>query len=283
MMQENTGLLVGRRPTDYIAGASPLGFEVRNESGDWDAFLPSGENQWSNRGDSMSCVSFSAINAIETQEKFLTGSAPNYSDRWIAKMSNTMRNGNYLWAVADAIRKYGLVLEEDYRSPLSYTWDEYHADIPPAKLEELLAKGKEWLKKWSISYEWVTPTEANLELHQKHAPLQVTIPGHAIEEVQQRSSDFRYFDTYFPYLKSRAGLPEDALKIVLTRINAEESMKLIQDGGTVFLVGTTGKLGIADEAALKSYTDLGVQVEQGSTAGVPQLGIVSTGVIVHRI
>jgi hypothetical protein len=111
----NDGALLGRRDTDFVAGTLP--YEERNPAGDWEPYAPPGERQSSYKGDSMSCVSFSAINSIETQEKFLTGNQPNYSDRWTAKRSGTTRQGNYLWKVADTIRKEGLVLQEDYPTP----------------------------------------------------------------------------------------------------------------------------------------------------------------------
>lgn len=227
-MERNHGVLIGIQPTDYIAGAtSPITYEVRKEDGNWESLLPAGELQWSPNAnpqslrDSMSCVSFSAINCIETQEKLLTGSAPNYSDRWIAKMSGTTKEGNYLYKVADTIRKYGLVLEEDYPTPDSFTWEEYHAEIPEPLLSQLKYKGQEWLENWHVSYEWVMdgsrPTGfTDLQHHLKHAPLQVIIPGHAIEEIYQTTSNWKYFDTYNPYIKTREGLPMYAMKILLT-------------------------------------------------------------------
>jgi hypothetical protein len=211
---ENTGVLRRRQDTDYLIGA--LAFDVRNESGDWEMYAPTGERQ-KGKEDSMSCVTFSDLNSIEMQEKFLTGKQVNYSDRWIAKMSETTKQGNYLWKVADTIRKYGLVLEEDYPTPENYTWAQYHAEIPEAKKQELIAKGKKWLEKWSVSYEWLPIDTATIKYHLKHAPLQIVIPNHAMAEVRNEKDIARIFDSYPSYFKNKKQSQiTDVMKLVLT-------------------------------------------------------------------
>jgi len=112
-MTKNFGVLLGEKIGDYHAdfAGGALPFVSNVSDGAWKPWLPDGERQSSDNGDSMSCVTFGEINGIETQEKKQTGVQPNYSDRWIAKMSNTTPEGNYLTVVADTIRKYGLVLE----------------------------------------------------------------------------------------------------------------------------------------------------------------------------
>ena len=187
----------------------------------------------------MSCVTFSALNSIEIQEKFLTGSQTNYSDRFIAKMSDTMRNGNYLWKVADTIRNIGLVKDEDYPTPLSYTWDEYHAAISEPLLTKLKEKGKQWLSEWEISYEWIDVTPENLAHHLKHAPLQVVIPGHAVVDILNPRDISTYFDSYAPFIKTvQTSTLQAALKIVLkkkTTMN-NEFVSTIKQGGKVGIV-----------------------------------------------
>ena len=224
----NDGVIDGIRDTDYLAGdlnpapdlIKSLGTEIRNESGDWTSFLPDGERQSSRNGDSQACVTFSALNSIETQMKFLTGSAENYSDRWTAKRSNTQPNGNYLWQVADTIRKEGLVLETDYPAPSTYTWAEYHADIPEPLAGQLVAKGKTWLDNWSIGYEWIGLTPESFIRHLKHAPIQAVFPAHAvmIYKYDPKLDVLLYLDSYSPFLKARARSEfNSALKIVLTQ------------------------------------------------------------------
>src|SRR5688572_10162418 len=112
---QNHGVRPGKRPTDFVAGTLP--FEERNPSGNWRQFLPPGEWQRVNSVDLMACVTFSLLNAIETQELQQTRSQINYSDRWIAMMSETTPDGNWLYKVADTVRKYGLVREESWPCP----------------------------------------------------------------------------------------------------------------------------------------------------------------------
>jgi len=196
---KNYGVLLGQRPTDYLAGSiTALPYEIRIPDGNWKPYLPIGEKQQPYFVDSMACVTFSQLNAVETQEFFLTGKQSNYADRFTAKKSGTMLNGNYLYAVADSIRKDGLVLEEDYPSPKDFTWNEYYAEPP----QELTAKGKIWLQKWSFSYEFIPISKENLIHHLKHAPLQIVIPGHAILNFFCEDDVADYFDSYEPYLKT---------------------------------------------------------------------------------
>lgn len=214
---KNFGALVGWKITDYHANAKvgALPYEIRQSDGNYKPFLPLGEWQRSDNGDSMSCVTFAEINSVETQEGQQTGQQINYSDRWIAKMSGTTREGNYLSTVAETIRKVGLVLESDYPAPLKYTWEEYHATIPERLKSQLEAKGKEWLNKWSVSYESVATDRTSLMKHIKHAPLIVIIPGHAVMNFYTTQDIINYFDSYEPFLKQTTAIVS-ALKLVIT-------------------------------------------------------------------
>ena len=214
---KNYGVLIGERSTDYRANerVGALPYQERQLDGNWEPFLPLGEWQASDDGDSMSCVSFGEINGIETQEKQQTGIQVNYSDRWIAKMSATTREGNFLWKVAEAIRKHGLVLESDYPAPLKYTWDEYHADIAEPYLSHLKQKGQEWLKRWEVSYEGIEVSKASLMKHLKHGPLSVVLPGHLVLNFYTTQDVVNYFDSYPPYRKTTPSVVQ-AMKVLLT-------------------------------------------------------------------
>lgn len=196
---KNYGVLMGYRPTDYVAGALPL--EERNPSGDWTQYVPEGEMQKTNHVDSMACVSFSALNSIETQIKFLTGEKKNFSDRFTAKMSGTTPQGNYLYKVADSIRKDGLVDEEDWATSDTFDWAQYYADIPQAVKD----KGIRFLYDWDIKDEDIPFDRASLKKHLVHAPIQVVIPGHAILCINSLKDVDKIFDSYSPYLKTVPG------------------------------------------------------------------------------
>lgn len=220
---KNTGVLLGNEPTDYFAGVnSPIEYKVRLQDGNWTPYSFDEEVQWClNNGqyvDQMSCVSHSVINAVQSQELFLTGKRVQYSKRWLAKMSDTTRNGNYLGKVAQTIRDFGLVLESDYPTPASYTWEEFYADIPEPKLTELKEKGQAWLKRWNFQYEFLAVTDPNLDYHLKHSPVQVVIPGHAICGIYSPDQMMTVMDSYAPHVKKYqvVGL-QAAMKPILTQ------------------------------------------------------------------
>src|SRR5258708_12996 len=97
----NHGIIEGQRPEDFVAGSFTfIAWEERNPTGNWKPYLPAKEIQYG-KEDSQGCVSFSALNCLEIQEKFLTSKENNYSDRWTAKRSGTTHEGNYLYKVGD--------------------------------------------------------------------------------------------------------------------------------------------------------------------------------------
>ncbi len=219
--KDNTGLLEGIRPSDWLAGSIP--YEVRQSDGDWRGFLPVEEHQYSENTDTMACVSFSANNSMEIQYKQQTGSDINFSDRFLAKMSGTTPQGNYLNKVADTIRNIGLVLENEWPAPAHYTWDSYYAPIP----QEVINKAQ----KLDIAYEWVPADPTSLKYHLKHAPIQITIPlpypNHAVVLVHLDGNTAYYFDTYAPYLKTMdVSKIQSALKIVLKGQTMSEYYKV---------------------------------------------------------
>lgn len=197
---EQTGFIhADPRPTDYLEGTLP--YELLNKEGDWFDFLPLGEDQLIKfKFDTMSCVTFSALNNIEMQLKKITGKEFNFSDRFIAIMSGTTRNGNTLVNVADAIRKYGLIPEE--MLPFGgNTFEEYHNKNMIT--DEMLKVGQEFLKKYDIGYEWIFVGETNkgaMPAQLKHAPLQVAIPMQARHAVAL-PNETHFFDSYSPYYK----------------------------------------------------------------------------------
>lgn len=198
-MIENTGVLIEKRraETDFIAGEiSSVEYKEVNKVGDWLGFLPYGEVQKNKLIDSMACVSYSALNCLEIQMNFFISMSMlpkthldfleknnyifngqvNFSDRYLAKMSGTTHNGNFLKKVADSARHDGILPEKDWGFGGGFDWNEYYKEIP----EELKKKAKEFYKYFEIQYEWVSyNSSANideLKKQLKHAPLQIATP-----------------------------------------------------------------------------------------------------------
>jgi hypothetical protein len=226
---KNLGVIEGRSPEDWIAGTIP--HEIRNESGDWRPFLPKEEKQYSDNTDTMACVSFSANNSMEIQTKFQTGQEVNFSDRFLAKMSGTTHEGNYLNKVADTIRNVGLVLENEWTAS-NYTWDSYYAPIP----QDVINKAQ----KLDVAYEWIPASPDSLHFNLKHAPIQITIPkpypNHAVVLVHLDGDTAYYFDTYPPYLKTMdVSKIQSALKLVLNTSMNKAKIVVSKNSPTVYI------------------------------------------------
>ena len=180
---KNTGVIIDVRWRDFFAGGE-TGAAPKEliKDGNFDAFLPDEETQYKNLIDVFACVSFSALNSLESvfnyllseglfsvaQVKFLkdnnyidklTGKV-NFSDRFTAKMSGTTKNGNSLGAVGDSIRKnHGLIPESLFPWPKDMDkmknaderWNLYYQS-PSA---EAIALGKKFLEYFAITYQWI--------------------------------------------------------------------------------------------------------------------------------
>ena len=252
--QINHGVILGQRPEDWVAGSiSGLTYEVINPSGDWRPYLPTKEIQFG-REDSMACVSFSLINAIEIQEKFLTGKETNYSDRFLAKRSDTTQFGNYLYKVADVVRKEGIVKETSYPTLPNYTFAEYYAEIKEPLLTDLLIEGKQWLERFTFNYEFIPLDKAELLKHIKQAPLQVVIPGHAVVGFLCEQDIINYFDTYSPHEKTTPySMVQAVLKPVL-KLKNMTNVKLIKNGSEfAYYVPATSEEALIDKALNFGY------------------------------
>lgn len=226
-----TGLLPeAPKPLDSVMGGeSRVKHEKRLNDSDWTKYLPTEERQSKRSGsialETMSCTSFSLNNSLETQLnwmslpethlKFLSDNGyleqgkANFSDRFLAVISGTTQEGNYFSRVADTARHNGLIPES--RHPFGgSSFGEYHNSN--LITNDMRSLGKEFLKYFDITYEWVFTTNVfNQETASicktalEHAPLQVGIPipaDHAIL-LYRISDNAQLFDTYEPFKKDR--------------------------------------------------------------------------------
>lgn len=172
------------------------------EGGQYDAYLPDEEAQSTQSFDTLSCVTFSALNVVETlinrmrakgtlskkAEEFLVNEGyinpltnkVNFSDRYIAKQSGTTTDGNDLESVGNAIRK-GLVPEKDWPMPWNEAfekmtfeegWKEYMKEIP----QSVKDKAERFKKYFKITHQWEaigTSTPEQLQNALKYGPLQI--------------------------------------------------------------------------------------------------------------
>lgn len=281
---KNSGVLI-RELTglDWVAGAIPV-VEL-NPSGDWQPYLPRTERQCFRYFDSMACVSFSALNCIESQLNFLIkmgrmsvgnlewlndqGYLENglceLSDRFTAKMSGTTPQGNYCGNVWDSIRNHGVVPEKDWKWSDDFDWAKYYAEIP----QDIKNKGLEFIKRFETRYEVVLSnnSQVNIPIDLKQAPIQIVAlwwdnpvngihlakgcgSGHAttLYKVDDLYRDFDSYDPYFRNLSKDYCIPW-AYKGVITEID------LTQYEGKV-LEGEDGKAYLIKDGKKKWSPDL---------------------------
>lgn len=297
---EQTGYIhKGPRPTDYLAGT--LLWKKVIIDGNWKRFLPDGERQnVPFEFDTMACVSFSALNTLESQLKVLQlpvehiqflrdngyykNDQINFSDKFTAIMSGTTKNGNTFVNVADSIRNDGLIPDSVLPFGGEKSWEEWHA---PAQVSaEMKALGKRFLDFFDIGYEWVLindnkkisgQEEDTLRYHLFHAPLQIAVPEvphHAI----MMSSFYTIFESYPPFDRKGKDPIAYAFKIVITPKTLESVTRTLSLGSSGSQVSTLQKLinryiPIAINGNFDAITQQAVRVFQGGQGLVPD-GIV---------
>lgn len=137
-------------PDDFVFGSSTLSGKVLNPKGDWREFLPIFEHQ--RKGvDTMSCVTFGHLSALEMLSVQKTGEEPNYSDRFTSRNANTSKSGNTPKRVANSIRHQGTVSESEWPFLPNLDWNSYFKAIPIY----LLKNGVKWAKHHDFGYERV--------------------------------------------------------------------------------------------------------------------------------
>lgn len=234
MTHKQTGLIPSApKPTDFMLGAeTAVTLEVRNPSGDWREYEPTGERQSVPYVfDTFSCTTFSFLNSIEMQLNllikenklgkqaldFLTkngyfdiNGSINFSDKYTAIRSGTSKGGNIMTNPPESARRFGLIPESMLPFRNEKTWEEWHN--PLQITDEMRALGDDFRKFFDIKYDWVfidndrglsKEAEKALLLTLKTAPPQIAIPlpsSHAtLLESMTPSRKYYIFDSYEPY------------------------------------------------------------------------------------
>lgn len=247
------GAFVGRQSTDFAGGTLP--WELRLPDADWNKpeFLPEGERQSGNGGDKLNCVTQSNHNDLEIQLNFLilknllpqthlnflkeklfigADGKVNFCDKFNSILNGTAEfKGNWLYKVVDEERKNGLIPQALLSENIDDNWLDYYN--PDQIKDGMKAIGKEFLKYFDISYEWINDTSPeNLFKQLQHVPLQVVRPGHAIVQIKSMAELMMYFDSYSPFVKT---LPQnqisDIMKIII-KPNIMQNMTFVHIAGT---------------------------------------------------
>lgn len=99
------------------------------------------------------CVSFGTLNIIETLFNRKFKELKNYSERFTAIVSNTGPAGNSSQAVAESVRKLGII--DDQKLPF-FDGMSYEMFFSPKPMtENYLINGKNWLNEYEMRHEFV--------------------------------------------------------------------------------------------------------------------------------
>lgn len=237
-----------------------------NPTGQWKDYCPDMETQvfeW----DTWGCVTFSSLNCLEILHNYQFGLGKyNFSDRFIGVLSGTIPGGgNSVQAVADTIRKCGLVKESD--CPYVPRNEYYTID------NETKDKGKAWLNDWAVNYKSVRPehgtyTEDIMQALQ-NGPLAVGVGyanGATDDEILNPTSFQNHFVTLVGYEKGKYWLIMDSYSRQFKRYawgyhfagiflysltNKNENMfNLRQDQIYLLVEGPEQKAGLANDGHL---------------------------------
>jgi len=178
-MKDGTGFVDAiPEPEDFVLGGSRQALKmILSEERDYTNFLPVYESQ--KRGfDSYSCVPYSGLNNLEIIFKKLFGFEINYSDRFSAAMTPVTPNqGTTYSKFWDSVRKYGLVLEEEY--PWGGGDGFQYVQKPP---QEIIDKGQIFLNQFEVQHDWIDYGGCDPEKLYKallHGPLQASVDAGA--------------------------------------------------------------------------------------------------------
>lgn len=232
MEGKNFGLLIEPiQPEDFILGSSQsldtkYGTEILVPDGDWTPYLPPSENQSTNNGDTFACVSFGTTNAVELLARRVFDQNKNLSDRFLAKISNTIvGQGNSPKRVADTLRHNWTVNEPEW--PDVDTVEEYYADIPDNLKTLALARGAEF----EFGYQYIPNNLASIKEALKRSPVCAAVTAWTQQDdVYVRGSfsenhwitilsvlpngNYKVFDSFPPFIKEVK--PEAAKSVVMS-------------------------------------------------------------------
>lgn len=265
---KNRGLLHSPPPQSEIRLGSSLVERYQLESRDWRPYLPLFETQLGGNYDTMACVTFSALNCLEIMRNFYGLSGLNFSDRFTAKMSGTTVNGNYLWKVAESIKRDGLIGEPLWPNEAA-TRSEYYKEIPQNLKED--AKGI--FEAHKIESEYVPADPETMWKALAIAPLQIAIlaysapvngispriqgnPNHAVTIVNGEYGKYwQIFDHYNEQNPVAHKIAWDYLIWGSTLYDINTTTMKLKDNTLVFLADSPGGYYLyLDEKLLKMKT-----------------------------
>lgn len=187
-MEERIGVLIGKDKFDWQYGAnSSIVRDVLVKDGDWKPYQVEHEKQWTGTYDTLFCVTYSALASIGAlfmyhlknnlissdnvkwlkDNGYFKNGFINFNERFTGTLGETTNQGAYQFKVANAIKNYGLIPQDNF--PLA---DNFNDNIDKKFItQEMYNLGKEFLKRFSINYEWTEDLKESLQ----YSPVQVIV------------------------------------------------------------------------------------------------------------
>jgi hypothetical protein len=170
MQEIKSGVLLGRGELDWQAGGnSAIIHDILVPDKNWKPFSVEHEIQRQGSYDTEFCVTYSALKTIAKLLTFLELKGAlsqddleffaeykkdglyNFSERFTGTLGGTTASGAYQFMVASAIKNYGLIPQSMFGLADNF-WDNIDQKFIT---KTMYAKGKEFLRRIAINYEWV--------------------------------------------------------------------------------------------------------------------------------
>ena len=246
-----SGVLIGRKETDWILGANST-FQYKDNLGnaDWKEFSSKHEIQVYNPGytnsyDTSLCTQYSSTDVLEhlfnvlmfkgempdifiewaKKEGYIENNRFEFSERLAGANSGMTPKGTYFYKAADAIRKFGLVPQS--KLPLAESfYDNINPELIP---DEMYKLGKEFLQRVNINWHWVDKSEVANAI--KYSPLVASVKyadgdgilkpegkhNHAITVIDKDPNYYEIDDSYWrQYKKYGLDYVDDFLQFYIT-------------------------------------------------------------------
>lgn len=282
---------------DIFGSSTRYKWKIVKPNSDWtkEANQIVAESQKSNRLETMNCVINAVLNAMEMLCMAKYGELNNWSERYVGKMAGTTRQGNTPRNAFNAIRKNGVVNEEDWSWKRDkFCWNDYYAPIP----KNILEKGKAWLNSWELGYDAIYCSKQSLIEALKYSPVPIAVYAWYFKNGKYYSiarqnhycvlinrSQVLVYDSYQPYIKDldenfkfayakRIWLEKKPDTLKNEKFDLELIAKLLQNGIKYLMrVHKNGQVYKLDENGLKYISPddlLQEQVRQDFKDGVIQ-------------
>jgi hypothetical protein len=282
-----TGVLLGKRLGDFVAGSnSPIQSDLNVDN--WIDYKPEHELQNTGGFETFTCVSFSANDILETlfmyylrnnmispqntrwlvDNGYFRNGFINFSDRFVAINGKTETIGAYQYLVGDGINKNGLIPES--MLPMGgHNQSEYLDSNVITK--EMVDLGKEFLKRFTINYEWVDDLKDAL----KKSPVQVVVRWanytnptdildptgnycHAVMAFKETDDYIEINDSYTQEIKRYAvdqPISFMAYHLTINNENTMDTNKFIKDNDLKFVRNSnTGAFGRVLQGKLRTFS-----------------------------